>query len=198
MSNAVNDSDGGRDETPRPVRGNVPGRRHPRPTRVSLVPDSIGSVTDDYNGPRSPTGTNVGGRASAIRFQWSLSIILVVLFALFVGIEIRGLWKPQDRQHQQTQGWHTGGTLHRATMREWRVASKENQLATCADLAVVCLKEDGRTINSMVDVYAVAIKLMSAIDAFQHREHGENPKVSDFVNGMHVSEVAAMCWVIMK
>ena len=48
---------------------------------------------------------------------------------------------PETIQLISAQRWFQGGTLHRATLREWLRASRRNQIATAADLSVHFLGE---------------------------------------------------------
>lgn len=80
---------------------------------------------------------------------------------------------------QSSLPWFEGGTLHRATLREWNAATPANRLATAADFAATILKS--RRL-SMDQLRPKAVELVEAI-----RPSAEDPKLGS----MKVSEVAA-------
>lgn len=56
------------------------------------------------------------------------------------------------------QPWHAGGTLHRATVPQWRTAASSDRLATSADLAARILRR-----RSPADLREQAEELMMCI-----------------------------------
>ena len=85
--------------------------------------------------------------------------------------------------------WYSGGTLHGATMRQWRNASDSDRLATSADFAAAMLQDNGRKLRSMDDLKPIASALKRAIS-----EAGRGG-TSD---SQQVSSVAAACWVLLN
>ena len=45
-------------------------------------------------------------------------------------------WEERRKREPAPKKWYEGGTLHRATIAEWRRASYENRLATCSDFVM--------------------------------------------------------------
>jgi len=85
--------------------------------------------------------------------------------------------------------WYSGGTLHSATMAEWRTASYENRLATSADFVTKMMQIDGETIPPVDQLRPRAYGLEKAISA-------ANP--DGLADNQDVATVAATCWVLMK
>jgi hypothetical protein len=82
----------------------------------------------------------------------------------------------------QEQPWYSGGTLHRATIREWKVASPRNRLATAADFASRVLHP-----ATTEEVRAPAREMMECIDQASESAPDYKP----------VSEIGAACMVLM-
>jgi hypothetical protein len=80
------------------------------------------------------------------------------------------------------QPWYSGGTLHQATMREWKAASPANRLATAADFATNTLHP-----STTEEVRAPAREMMECVD----RASTSAP------DGKTVAEVGAVCAVLM-
>jgi len=59
----------------------------------------------------------------------SLIVIVLILLTSCSGNNTNTPVKPQSN----TERWYEGGTLHKAKISEWKVATEENKLATCAD-----------------------------------------------------------------
>lgn len=58
-----------------------------------------------------------------------------------------------------TLQWFEGGTLHNATVAEWRVAERRNQVATSADWAAV-----GFDLHTLADIRFYSEQLLDCID----------------------------------
>jgi hypothetical protein len=84
--------------------------------------------------------------------------------------------------------WYEGGTLQKATMKEWSSASYENRLATSADFVASSLKADGQKPLSMDQ-----FKLMS-IDFEREISEANMGGVDD---NQRAAEVAAALWITM-
>lgn len=81
--------------------------------------------------------------------------------------------------------WCKGGTLHSSTLREWRLASEANRLATAADFIAAIFKEDRLP---MSEIRAKAEHLVQSIE----------PSAStDQLGSMRTSEVAAGLVVVL-
>lgn len=77
--------------------------------------------------------------------------------------------------------WYEGGTLHKSKIYEWKTATEENKLATCADFITGTKKK-----ISLEDSYS----LKKCID--------EAVKGHTKVDNSDVSEIAAMCLILME
>ncbi|AJC66877.1 hypothetical protein [Dickeya zeae] len=103
----------------------------------------------------------------------------------------------------QATSWYQGGTLHNATALEWQKASRDNKVATCADI-LASMYEKKRLAPSIVsslksidDFKPYALKLADQLDqAFKPDPNvAKNKKL--FAN-QTVSETAAMLLILMK
>ena len=77
--------------------------------------------------------------------------------------------------------WHTGGTLHNATLERWRAADDANRLATCADLITMDLLKQGihpREIR-LDDVKPMAVELEACITRGGDATVGDDARVGD-------------------
>jgi hypothetical protein len=65
-----------------------------------------------------------------------VSIITLLWFCLLTGIAPLNDKKSNNVNillNEYSNDWFEGGALHTATVQEWKIASEENKLATCAD-----------------------------------------------------------------
>ncbi len=88
--------------------------------------------------------------------------------------------------------WYSGGTLHRAKMKEWSQANYSNKLATASDFTMGLLKVDGKDLMSVDienEIKPMAINLVEGLDAANRDGIADN---------LDAAEVAATIWVIMK
>ncbi len=84
--------------------------------------------------------------------------------------------------------WYDGGTLHKKTVKDWRVATYENRLATAADFVTATSKSRGISFASMDQVKDHAVALEREISAAGEGGYADNQPVS---------QVAAACLVLM-
>lgn len=121
-----------------------------------------------------------------------ISIVAVIFFVILAfgsvdsGTSSSSSSRPsQDRstqssrytsQHTSTSqsAWYKGGTLHRATMREWNSASYSNRLATCADFVAA----SDRSID-MATMRERAVNLERAITEAGRGGYADNKKVTE-------------------
>lgn len=88
-----------------------------------------------------------------------------------------------------SEPWYSGGTLHKAKMREWSRSSYPNRLATSSDFAAKMLEIDGKKIPPVDKLKPLAMLL----------EHNISTANSGGVaNDQDVSAVAAACWILMN
>jgi hypothetical protein len=106
-------------------------------------------------------------------------IILVIIFMAMCSRNCGdGEKNIANKQKLTTKEWYEGGTLHKKTMREWKAATYENKLATCADFIVA-----GKNLKDMNKVYLEASDLVKALDA--------SCKNGDIMDEQPVSRTAA-------
>jgi len=89
-----------------------------------------------------------------------------------------------NKSKSAIDNWYEGGTLHKATISEWKVATEKNKLATCADFMA---KIDNSV--SMDELKIRAKALMKCID--------ESTTGLDSTNDESVSSVAAKCAILL-
>lgn len=83
-----------------------------------------------------------------------------------------------------SQRWYEGGTLHKATISEWKMASDRNKLATCADFIS---SSNPRLTERQLRI--VATELKNCIDEGVYGYQG--------VNNLKVAEIGALCMSAM-
>lgn len=98
--------------------------------------------------------------------------------------------------------WYEGGTLHSATIAEWRDASPENRIATCAEfLAALWSKgrlreEIAAKIKKPDDLLAPVTSLVACINKATEPEADPKRDQQMYAN-QNVSEIAAACVTMM-
>lgn len=123
-----------------------------------------------------------------------LGVIFVVYVASSMGID-GGSSSPEPTRPAANQGgteelkWYQGGTLHKATLGEWKVAPYRDRLATSADMVVGTYQVDGIPVPSLDVIRSQAIELEAGIS-----EVAKEPSAS----GRTVSETAAVLTVLMR
>lgn len=80
--------------------------------------------------------------------------------------------------------WYLGGNLHRSKIREWKSATDENKMATCADF-IMKMKPN----ISLKEAKYYALNLKNCID--------EATNGLDEINDEKVSQIAATCAIIL-
>jgi hypothetical protein len=85
--------------------------------------------------------------------------------------------------------WYQGGTLHKATITEWKVATQENRLATSADMIAATLKSEGTQLSNINELFPLASALERCIS--EARDSAQ-------VNSQKVADLAADCSILMK
>lgn len=86
--------------------------------------------------------------------------------------------------------WTKNGTLHTKTIIDWKAATDENKLATCADFVANIKIAEKQKYTSINDMKYDATNLKACID--------EAVKGNVYADNMQISEVAALCHVLMK
>ncbi len=86
--------------------------------------------------------------------------------------------------------WYAGGTLHNGTLDDWRTASFENKLATCADWAANAKKVYGESYGSN---FQAALRK----DAMEIKACVDEVALEPTLN-MKLNEIAVGCIVLMK
>lgn len=122
----------------------------------------------------------------------STVVILVVCILIAVAAIIVNL--PSIRQSTSVpvpeKNWYTGGTLHRATVAEWKRATYENKLATAADMAYTTRKGKSAFQNNGIEgVRPYAIDLVNCIDG--------STKGNTSYDSSEVALIAAICITMM-
>ena len=138
--------------------------------------------------------------------RWAILGAVVVLFLVWVSVRQKESTEqsgdsggyastrdsgPPTRQEavspRETRSWYEGGTLHRATVSEWRTSTGRNRLATSADFASAALNHKGRTFDSTGEMLGAAIAMKTCIDA----------ATPDAKEQMPVTGIAAICALLL-
>ena len=93
--------------------------------------------------------------------------------------------------NSKSDKWYSGGTLHRATVAQWKGASYENKLATAADWAASSGegKELFRKTNDIDSLKPLAIDILFCV---------EEAVAGDGYENMQIAEIAASCMILMR
>src|SRR5262245_27309408 len=89
------------------------------------------------------------------------------------------------QKSKHDKAWYTGGTLHKSKVIEWKRATKENKLATCADFVA-----NTRKVKDINELLMKSVELRACID--------ESVRDNRTLDNEGVAEVAALCTVILK
>ena len=92
--------------------------------------------------------------------------------------------KEETSSPNQSKEWYVGGTLHDKTIAEWRTASYDNRLATCADFVMTL----GKYQSLPPDLKTRAVDLEACIS--KAVEDGN-------VDYKSVSEIGGTCGVLL-
>ena len=113
-----------------------------------------------------------------------------LIVAVLWGACLAGCATPQERSSGSSapsapsvESWFTGGTLHRATVGEWKSATHQNKLATAADW-LVATRWKGH-MNSLADADRIKPKAEALVNAVDGAVNAEG------IDTMKVNEVAA-------
>ena len=110
---------------------------------------------------------------------------LVVFILLLVSSSALTVVSCKNETEKQTNKWYQGGTLHKSKIIDWKNASEKNKLATCGDFCANIYSD-----NSIDEIKIIATNLKICID--------EAVKDHDFADNSTISEMAALCLIIMK
>lgn len=116
-----------------------------------------------------------------------LSILTIIIFSVFAIASSSS----DDTTKSSSDEWYVGGTLHKATISEWKNATEKNKLATCADFAANIKKMNNKSYNSDVaSMKKDATQLMNCIDEAVKGYAAENAN-------MKINEVAVSCAILL-
>lgn len=99
---------------------------------------------------------------------------------LVIAVKCLGSSSEEIYSNENIDKWYAGGNLHQAKISEWKVATEENKLATCADF-VANIKKD----LPMSELKIKSIEMKNCIDeATRGLPSTDNEKAN---------EIAALC-----
>ena len=113
--------------------------------------------------------------------------------SVFVPQKTASIRPTTPRTQTQEQKWYEGGNLHHATVKQWRLASNQNKLATCADFIASGIAKNLFNFN-LQDVFSNfeqflwnnANQLLAGIE-----EYINNPYRNYGIENQPISEVTA-------
>ncbi len=121
-------------------------------------------------------------------------VLLVIIAAAFIALH----WNDSP----SPAAWYDGGTLQKATVREWRSGTPPDKLATAADFLTAVwnsgrLKPSiGRKLRTVDDLRPLAVKLVDFIDSATSKKHLTG-KAEHALDDTKVSDIAAVGIVTM-
>lgn len=153
-----------------------------KPPQPNLVPTRYIPVS---NGPLKGNGSYK---------SWSTVILLLVgvliVFSIFVSLFKNDTGSSSAKTKVNEKIWYAGGTLHNGTLEDWRNASFDNKLATCADWAANAKKVYGESYGSDFEeaLRKDAMEIKACVD-----EVALEPTIN-----MKLNDIAAACIVMIK
>lgn len=116
----------------------------------------------------------------------AITTIVLVVIAAFLSKTNNRKIEQIERVYNKpiSEEWYKGGTLHKATVKQWNSATQKNKLATCADFVAVA----DNTV-SMTELKRRATNLMNCIN--------EATRGLDELNNDKVSEMATVCIITL-
>lgn len=134
------------------------------------------------------------------KFGWPAAALLLALLLACGGVPERHKGEPRSAPQEEAtpraeteRKWYSGGTLHRKTMRDWRLADEADKLATAADIAFSFRKRKGEADADIVAdeprLRREAERIKSAIDATN--PDGKNDHET-------VAAAAALVWALIQ
>ena len=131
-----------------------------------------------------------------------LIIILVVVYTLFFDSDKTNQTPnnaPQESTVTSTAEWYEGGSLHRVTIAEWKNATPENKLATCADF-IARLNENQNlniSVTTMDSLKSYSQELVDYIDLATSTDETDSQSTIEYIGDHTVGEIAAMGMILM-
>lgn len=77
--------------------------------------------------------------------------------------------------------WNEGGTLHKATLAEWKAGSEADRLATCADFAARIKLANNQVFASDKEWAEDAYYFLAFLDEVGKKQENDNEKVAELV-----------------
>ncbi len=160
--------------------------RQQQPTPPRIEPAPIGMPEQRLPPPgramrSKPKSSGIGCGGWALIAMGVMAMLLLVVCSGSTG------GRRRSRTPALSQSWYSGGTLHKATMREWSQASYKNKLATASDFVCKKVQIDGRTMPPVDSLRPAAEHLVRNLDA---------ANAGGAANDQEVTTVVAMLWVM--
>lgn len=117
----------------------------------------------------------------------------LAILILFLTACTSGNYDSKKSAVSQKDQWYAGGTLHKASIAEWKSANRKNKLATCAHFVANVKKLNGESYKDFSETGNAikdAEKMLTCLDGAVSADT-ENYK------GMKIGEVAASCAILM-
>ena len=109
------------------------------------------------------------------------SLVSLIIFFIILGCESK---KTEDNS------WLKNGTLHKATVAEWKKANDENKMATCADFVVSLKESDSKKFETISDIKVSALEMKNCLD--------EAVNGDSITDDMKINEIAVLCHINLK
>lgn len=93
-----------------------------------------------------------------------------------------------------TAAWYTGGTLQKASAREWLEASTQNQLATASDWVLTSKQQKAKVAAAAGDMSSV----LPSADKLRQCINGALRRHSDLYSNMPAADIAVTCMITLQ
>ena len=117
-----------------------------------------------------------------------LSLLTVITFVILAIASTNSI--STTSQSPSEDVWYAGGTLHKASVYEWKNASEKNRLATCADFVTNIKKYHNESYKGdLVSLKRDAIQMMDCINETVKGNVAQNAN-------MTIGEIATNCAIL--
>jgi hypothetical protein len=99
-----------------------------------------------------------------------------------------------DTSQTSDPAWYSGGTLHKATARQWLEATTQNQLATASDWVLTSKQQKAKVMAAAGDMSLV----LPSADKLRQCINGALRRHSDLYANMPAADIAVTCLITLK
>jgi hypothetical protein len=120
-----------------------------------------------------------------------ITTLIVIIISILIVKTCSNSGDTTIKTQSQVEEWYLGGTLHQASVYEWKNATEKNKLATCADFVASVKKTKNESYNGdLVSMKKDATQMMNCINEAVLGNEAESANLK-------INEIAATCAILM-